>query len=348
MIRFNGKGLNKKGVTKVKKGNFSKVLLLMATASLFVASSIPGLAAGPKYKWKLASVLTEIHPVHKTLVCFADRVKELTKGEAEISVFPAGQLGQEKDYIEGCKLGTIEITKISAAALGQFSDKLQVVSLPFIFRDEKHQHQVLDGKIGKILMADLEPKGFKGLAWFDAGFRNISLRDKPVRVPADLKGLKIRVMQSKTLIDTITAFGATAVPMGMGDVYTAIQTKVIDGWENNEPSVLSANMNEVCKFYSYTRHTFIPDIFIMSNNIYQTASPQVRKALTQAAAEATVMQRKIWAEDNDKTVKTLKARGMIFNEVNNIKDFQAIVRPVVKQYEKTVGAALLKQIINTK
>lgn len=323
-------------------------MMLLAAGSLFVVATIPGLAAGPKYKWKLASVLAETHPVHKALVFFADRVGELTQGEVKITVFPAGQLGQEKDYIEGCKLGTIEITKISAAALGQFSDKLQVVSLPFVFKDVNHQHKVLDGRVGKTLMADLESKGFKGLAWFDAGFRSISLRDKAVRVPADLKGLKIRVMQSKTLIDTITAFGATAVPMGMSDVYSALQTKVIDGWENNEPSVLSANMNEVCRYYSYTRHTAIPDIFVMNENLFKTASPKVKKALTQAAAEATVMQRKIWAEDIDNTVKTLKGKGMIFNEVNNIKEFQAIAQPVVKQYEKTVGADLLKQILNSK
>ncbi len=325
----------------------SKLIAFTLIVLLVLMTSFPGFAT-PKYNWKLASVLAESHPVHKALVFFADRVGTLTKGEVKITVFPAGQLGQEKDYIEGAKLGSIEITKVSAAALGQFSDKLQVVSLPFLFESTEHQHKVLDGPVGKTLMADIEAKGFKGLAWFDAGFRSMSTREKPIRVPADMKGLKIRVMQSKPLIDTINAFGAAAVPMGMDDVYISLQTKVIDGWENNEPSVLSANMQEVCKYYSYTRHTLIPDIFVMSKSVYDSASPKVQKALLQAAKEATVMQRKIWADDIDKTVKTLKAKGVIFNEVDNLKDFQSVAQPVLKQYEKTVGADLLHQILNTK
>jgi len=178
------------------------------TGSLFESSH------AATYNWKLASVLPASHPVHQALAMFADKVKEKTKGEVVITVFPAGQLGQEKDYIEGAQLGSIEITKVSSAPLGQFAKSLQVVSLPFIWKDPDHQQRVLDGAIGKRLMADLEKSGFKGLAFFDAGFRNVTTRVGPVRKPDDLKGLKIRVMQSEPLIATINAFGATAVPMG--------------------------------------------------------------------------------------------------------------------------------------
>jgi len=298
------------------------------------------------YNWKLASVLPASHPVHQALVLFADKAKEKTKGEVAITVFPAGQLGQEKDYIEGSRLGSIEITKVSSAPLGQFAKGLQVVSLPFIWKDLGHQHRVADGPIGKRLMADLEKSGFKGLAFFDAGFRNVTTRIAPVRKPDDLKGLKIRVMQSEPLIATINAFGAVAVPMGQSEVYVALQQKVIDGWENNEPTVLSFNMQEVAKYFSYTRHVSIPDILIMSKPVFDSAPPAIQKAILEAAAEAIPVQRKIWADYIGTATQQLKSKGMDFNEVDNIGAFQAKAKPVYKQYESTVGADLIQAILD--
>jgi tripartite ATP-independent transporter DctP family solute receptor len=298
------------------------------------------------YNWKLASVLPASHPVHQALVLFADKAKEKTKGEVAITVFPAGQLGQEKDYIEGSRLGSIEITKVSSAPLGQFAKGLQVVSLPFIWKDLGHQHRVADGPIGKRLMADLEKSGFKGLAFFDAGFRHVTTRIGPVRKPDDLKGLKIRVMQSEPLIATINAFGAVAVPMGQSEVYVALQQKVIDGWENNEPTVLSFNMQEVAKYFSYTRHVSIPDILIMSKPVFDSAPPAIQKAILEAAAEAIPVQRKIWADYIGTATQQLKSKGMQFNEVDNIGAFQAKAKPVYKQYESTVGADLIQAILD--
>jgi len=315
---------------------------------LFMAFPATGFAATAKYNWKLASVLPDSHPVHKALTYFADEVGKATKGEVKITVYPAGQLGQEKDYIEGVKVGAIEITKVSSAPLGQFTPSLQVVSLPFIWRNDAHQHAVLDGAIGTRLMKDLEKNGFKGLAFLDAGFRNVTSQVGPVKVPADLKGQKIRVMQSKPLIDTINAFGATAVPMGQSDVYVGLQQKVIDGWENNEPTVLTFNMQEVCKYFSYTRHTSIPDIMVMSKPVFDATPKNIQKAILDAAAKTVPYQRKIWAAYIDDAVKQLKAKGMVFNEVNNIKDFQALAKPIYKEFEPVVGADLIDAIVKHK
>lgn len=315
---------------------------------LFMAYSVTGFAATAKYNWKLASVLPDSHPVHKALIYFADQVGEKPKGEVKITVYPAGQLGQEKDYIEGVKVGAIEITKVSSAPLGQFAPSLQVVSLPFIWRNTQHQHAVLDGAIGTRLMKDLEKNGFKWLAFFDAGFRNVTTQVGPVKVPADLKGQKIRVMQSKPLIDTINAFGATAVPMGQSEVYVGLQQKVIDGWENNEPTVLTFNMQEVAKYFSYTRHTSIPDITVMSKSVFDSTPKNIQKAILDAAAKTIPYQRKIWADYIDDAVKQLKAKGMIFNEVNNIKDFQALAKPIYKEFEPVVGADLIDAIVKHK
>jgi tripartite ATP-independent transporter DctP family solute receptor len=319
-------------------------LLLIATSTLMFSASK---TKAQKYNWKLASVLADTHPVHKALIFFADKVNEKTKGVVKITVYPSGQLGQEKDYIEGVKAGSIEFTKVSSAPLGQFSPSLQVVSLPFIWRDLDHQHKVLNGPIGKKLMADLEKSNFKGLAFFDAGFRSLTTRDKPINTPADLKGLKIRVMQSKPLIDTINAFGATAVPMGQSEVYIALQQKVIDGWENNEPTVLTFNMQEVCKYFSYTLHSSIPDILIMSKTVFDKVPFSIQKAIIDAANETVTYQHQVWADYIGDAVNQLKAKGMIFNKVNN-KQFQDIVKPLYKDYEKDIGADLIKSVINTK
>jgi TRAP-type C4-dicarboxylate transport system substrate-binding protein len=148
-------------------------------------------------------------------------------------------------------------------------------------------------------------------------------------------------MQSKPLIDTINAFGATAVPMGQSEVYVGLQQKVIDGWENNEPTVLTFNMQEVCKYFSYTRHTSIPDILVMSKSVFDATPKNIQKAILDAAAKAVPYQRKIWAAYIDDAVKQLKAKGMVFNEVNNIGDFQALAKPIYKEFEPVVGADLI-------
>src|SRR4030042_527189 len=316
---------------EMKKVRF--IISCLFVVGLFMAYSVTGFAATAKYNWKLASVLPDTHPVHKALVYFADQVGEKTKGEVKITVYPAGQLGQEKDTIEGVKIGAIEITKVSSAPLGQFAPSLQVVSLPSIWRNAAHQHAVLDGAIGTRLMKDLEKNGFTGLPFFDAGFRNVTTQVGAVKVPADLKGLKIRVMQSKPLIDTINAFGATAVPMGQSEVYVALQQKVIDGWENNEPTVLSFNMQEGAKYFSYTRHVSIPDILIMSKQVFDSTPPAIQKAILEAAAETIPVQRKIWADYIGTATSELKSKRMEFNEVDDIGAFQAKGKPVYKQYE---------------
>jgi len=320
-------------------------LAILCAVAMAGATPAPEVA---KYQWKLASVLPESHPVHKALVFFADKLAERTRGEVKITLFPAGQLGGEKDYIEGVKLGSIELAKVSSAPMGQYAPSLQVLSLPFIWRNAEHQHKVCQGPIGQRLMADTEQYGFKSLAFLDAGFRSITTSKGPVYVPADLKGLKIRVMQSKPLIDTINAFGGTAVPMSQTEVYTALQTKVIDGWENNEPTVLSFNMQEVAKYYSYTRHSSIPDYFMMSKKVFDSVPKRIQDAILKTAKEMTEEHNKLWATMIDETVAQLKAKGMVFNEVKDIREFQAAVKPIYAEFEPVVGKDLIDSIVNTK
>lgn len=318
---------------------------LITTAVVFVGGRRQA-ATEQVYEWSLASVLPESHPVHKSLVFFADEVRQRTNGQINIIVYGGGQLGDQRDYIEGIQLGTIDVAKVSAAPLGQFSDSLQVVSLPFIFRDQAHQHAVLRGEIGQRLMSELEQNGFKGLTFMDSGFRSVTTSTGPVRTPADLRGLKIRVMASAPLIDTINALGATAVPMGQAEVYVALQQTVIDGWENNEPTVIAFNMQEVAKYYSYTRHVSIPDILIMSADSFNALPANLQSALMEAAAATALFHTQIWNDHVEEAKRELASRGMVFNEVDDIRQFQAIVQPIYDQYDPIVGPGLIRQILN--
>lgn len=317
---------------------FVFVLLMANTMMTFAAT----------YEWSLASVLPESHPVHSSLEFFAKRVNQNTDGEIEITIFAGGQLGEEQDYIEGLQLGTVDMAKVSSAPLGQFSESLQVLSLPFIFRDIDHQHAVLRGPIGERLMTDLEAEGFKGLSFFDAGFRSVTNAVRPIRKPEDLEGLQIRVMGSQPLIETINAFGATAVPMGQGEVYVALQQGVIDGWENNEPTVITFNMQEVAEYYSYTRHVSIPDILIMRNDLFADLDEDMKEAVMDAAEATAIYQSSIWGDYVGQAKDQLEEKGMIFNEVDNIEDFQEVVTPIYEKYGQQIpnGEELIESIVN--
>ncbi len=320
--------------------------LFSIVAILILAAGFAG--AAPKYNWKLASVLPDTHPVHQALVFFADELARKSNGDIKVTLFPAGQLGQEKDYIEAIKIGSLELAKVSSGPVGQYAPTFQVISLPLIWRNLDHQHKVLQGAIGDRLMADLGKTGIKGLAFMDAGFRSISNSIRPINSPADLKGLKIRVMQSKPLIDTINALGGNAVPMGQSEVYSALQTKVIDGWENNEPTVLSFNMQEVSKYFSYTRHSSIPDFLMMSKKVFDGLPANLQNIVESTAKEAMEKHNDLWGKMIDKTVADLKAKGMIFNEIKDVTEFQKAVSGVWKEFEPVVGKDLIDAIVNAK
>ena len=331
----------------MKKGvSIVLIVVLFVAGAAFGSGRQEAAPAAQVYRWSLASVLPENHPVHQSLLYFADQARERSGGRLDITVYGGGQLGDERDYIEGIQLGTVDVTKVSSAPLGQFSDSLQVVSLPFIFRDQAHQHAVLQGEIGDRLMAELEANGFKGLTFMDSGFRSVTTSTGPVRTPADMRGQKIRVMPSAPLIDTINALGATAVPMGQGEVYVALQQRVIDGWENNEPTVIAFNMQDVARYYSYTRHVSIPDILIMDAAKFNALPSDLQAALMDAARATAPYHTRIWNDYVEEAKRELAARGMEFNEVNDIREFQAIVQPIYDQYDPIVGPGLIRQILD--
>ena len=299
--------------------------------------------AGPKYKLKLATQLPESHPVAAAALVYAKKVKEKSNGEIEVTVFNNGTLGQERDLVEGMKLGTVDMANVNGALMTGISPKWQVFSLPYIFQSEEHMYKVCNGPVGQELFKELEKSGIRGMAYHWSGFRSITTKKGPVNTPEDLKGLKIRTMPSKTMVDAINAMGGIATPMDQGAVYNALQSGVLDGWENNPATVLSFKMNEVCPYFSYTNHFATPNILLMSSKSWEKLSPEAQKVLTEAAAESQKDESDIFHKNEKETVDKLTAAGMKFNTVDTAPFYER-AKPLWKSVEDVVGKPMLDEI----
>ena len=264
---------------------------------------------------KIAHSQPTSHPVHAGIVYFAERVAHYSGGRLRFTVFPNGQLGDEGQTLEQLQTGTLAVAKVGGAELGNFVPVAKVFSLPYLFRDEAHYWAALNGAVGRDMLEALatieeeQPSGFRGLTYFDAGSRNF-YAEKPIRTPEDLIGLKIRVQSDPVAIDTVRALGASPTPIAWGELYTALQQGVVDGAENNPPSFVSSRHFEVCKAFSFDHHSRVPDILMISSNLWDSLDEEARGWLDQAAAEASDFQRKAWQAVTEEAIKMMKAEGV--------------------------------------
>jgi len=259
---------------------------------------------------KLAHGLDPSHPVHQAMVYMAERCKELSSGELTIEIYPSGQLGSEQQCVELLQIGSLAITKVSAAVMESFTEDFKVLGLPYIFRSKEHSFKVLDGEIGDELLLSTEPFWIRGLCFFDAGSRSFYTIDTPINHPDDLKGLKIRVMKSITAMEMVKAQGGSPTPISWGELYTALQSGVVDGAENNPPSFYTSHHYEVCKYYCLNEHTMVPDVLIISQKVWVKLSEQEKLWLQQAADESVPVQRKLWAESEKESLEIVKEAGV--------------------------------------
>jgi tripartite ATP-independent transporter DctP family solute receptor len=243
--------------------------------------------------------------------------------------------------------GNIEIACVSAAPLAQFAPDLNVLSMPCLFRDPAHQHATVDGEIGTRLGAKLAERGLHCLGYFDAGSRNLMTKKGPIRSPGDLRGIKIRVMSSRLMVDALGAMGAAAQPMGQGEVYSALQTGVLDGWENNPQTALSFRMYETgCTHFAWTRHLAVPDVVVAGRGVLGALDPPTRAVLEQAMRETVARQRELWRDGERAAIEALKSKGMQFNEVEHAA-FVERVEPLYLEYAAKYGedfAAFCREI----
>ncbi len=296
---------------------------------------------------KLGHSLDVSHPVHKAMEFMNERLVELSGGTVEIDIYPSSVLGSEVQCIEQLQNGSLDMTKTSAASVENFLPEMAVFGLPYLFRDEVHYWNVLSGEIGKELLEAMQAKGLRGLCYYDSGSRNFYTKDHPIRTPDDLKGLKIRVMNSRTAMDMVSTLGAAPTPIAWGELYTALAQGAVDGAENNPPSFTTNKHYEICKHFSKDAHTMIPDVLMISTKTWQKLDPQVQKWVQQAADESSVFQRKLWKEKTIQSLEEAKAAGVTIHEVDKSL-FAEKVKPMYDAIENEKIKDLVARIRKVK
>lgn len=305
-------------------------LFIILIGALFIILTSCKIGSDVK-ELKLAHSLAIDHPVHKAMEFMAERTAELSEGKLTFKVYPAEQLGSEQQCLELVQIGSLAMTKVSAAVMESFTDDYKVFGLPYIFRSKEHVFNVLDGEIGKELLLSTENKWIRGLCYYDAGSRSFYTKNKPIESPDDLAGLKIRVMRSITAVEMIRALGGSATPISWGELYTALQSGVVDGAENNLPSFYSSHHYEVCKHFSLDEHTTIPDIIVISKKVWDKLSDQEKEWLQQAADDSVILERKLWAEAEIKSLEEIEKAGVKVNYPDKAP-FIEKVQPLLESY----------------
>ena len=259
---------------------------------------------------RMAHALDVTHPVHKGMAYMAKRVKKLSDGKMNIKIYPSEQLGSERECLEMLQIGSLDITKVSSAALESFVPQYKVLGLPYLFRNKRHAHQVLDGQIGRKILNSGKKYWLKGLVFYDAGSRSFYTIDQPIRKPSDLEGMKIRVMESVMSVKMIKAMGGSPTPISWGELYTALQNGIVDGAENNPPSFHLSHHYELCDYYIMDEHTTVPDVLLISTHTWNKLTDKQKEWIHQAARESVEIQRKLWTEANKKAMETVEAEGV--------------------------------------
>lgn len=287
--------------------------------------------AGAKFTFRLAETHPPDYPTTLGDKKFAELVYEKSQGRIKIDVFPSSQLGEEKAVIEQVQLGAIEFTRVNASPLAEFNKQFGVLSLPYAFDSDEHLWKFLNGDYGSKMLNDLEKSKMKGLAYYSSGSRSFYAR-KPLNSIEDMKGLKIRVQQSKINMDMISALGASATPMPYGEVFSALQTGVIDGAENNYPSYLSSNHYQAAKFHILDRHQRTPEVLLISKAAWDKLGDADKKIVKEAALESVKFQREYWDKYEKESEAKLRNAGITIIDVTDVKPWQQAVKPVIDKY----------------
>jgi tripartite ATP-independent transporter DctP family solute receptor len=273
-------------------------------------------------------------------------VAAASKGTIEVQLFANRQLGDERPMMEGLRFGTVDAAIITNAVVAQIEPGFQLNDLPFLYSSEMQARKVLDGKVGAELAKRLDAKGITVLGFMEAGFRNMINNKKPVRTPADVAGVKYRVMQNPVFIDMFNALGGSAVPMAWGETFTAVQQGTIDGLELPLAFIDSLKVYEVTKYLSQTNHTYTTLVLLVSNKALAKMSPEQRKSLLDAAQIAVAQQRKVNFDQTQQMIEVLKGKGMQVNAVTDPAAFRKAVAPVYEKFKPSIGAELLNMALD--
>jgi len=292
---------------------------------------------------RVGHVLAPTHPYQLGLEKFGELVSEKTNGKVKVQAFHSSQLGNERDMVEGLQLGTIEMSLVSTAPLASFTKQFEVFDLPFIFKDTESARKVLDSSIGQGILDSLESQGIIGLCYFENGFRSVTDNERPITKPEDLKGLKIRTMESPIHMASFKVMGADPTPMAFGELFTALQQGTIDGQENPLAIIETSKFYEVQKYLSLTEHFYAPAPLLISKSFYEGLDADTQKAIKDAALEARDYERGLLDDMNKKLMDELQQKGLQINTVDK-QPFIDAVQPVYTQFENEIGKDLIQQV----
>ncbi len=319
---------------------FTTALTALSVVTLGIAS------ANADVRMRLANTLSNDHPSSVVLQQFADEVHEKTDGEVSIRLFVNAVLGSEREVLEQLQNGAVDITRVSAASLENFAPIFRVFSLPYIFKDEDDFYAKMRGPVASTVYEATEDDGFQGLTFFDSGARSFYNISKPIETPEDLQGLKLRVINSNTSIRMVELMGGTPTPLPYGEVYTALQSGVIDGAENNPTALTIGRHGEVAKYYSLDQHQRIPDFLVISNRAMEKLSDDQQSIVREAAAHATEAYRDLWDEAVRKALADAREMGVEINRPDQ-EPFRSAVQPLIDEYRQDdLIGPLLEQIIS--
>ena len=318
--------------------DFKRTLLAAALPLAFTLSS-----AAHALEIKFADIHPAGYPTVVAEKSMGDALTKETNGDLTFKYFPGGVLGSEKEVIEQAQVGAIQMTRVSLGIVGPVVPDVNVFNMPFIFRDQAHMRAVIDGEVGDAILDKISNSefGLVALAWMDGGTRNIYTK-KPVRKLEDLKGMKIRVQGNPMFIDMMNAMGGNGIAMDTGEIFSALQTGVIDGAENNPPTLLEHNHFQNAKYYSLTGHLILPEPIVMSKITWEKLTPDQQVLVKKAAKAAQAEERTLWDAKSTSSEEKLKAAGVEFITVDK-KPFYEATASVREKYGAPY-ADLIKRI----
>ena len=320
-----------------------KTIKILATAAaVSVAVAIGGTAKAADISLRAADTHSDGYPTVEAVKHMGQLLSEWTNGRIEVKMFPGRQLGEEKDTIEQTIAGAIDLNRVNLAPLNGIIPETAIPSLPYMFRSIEHMHRVMDGEIGGEILAAMEKHGMVGLAFYDSGARSFYNTKRPIKSPADMKGLKIRVQNSDLFVSMMEALGANATPMEFGQVYEALKTGVIDGAENNWPSYESTRHFEVAKHYTLDQHSMSPEVLVMSKKSWDKLSDGDKALVRKAAAMSVPVMRDLWNKRVEASKKKVMGAG---NEVIEQVDKQPFIDAMKPVYAKFASTPELKSLV---
>lgn len=300
-----------------------------AVASMLLAGvSVSATAA----EWRGWNIHKPDYPNTVAMDKFAELLEEKSGGKIKLKMFHSGTLGSQPDAIEQVRIGGLEIGNFNLGPIGPVAPEANVVSLPFIFKNMDHMHRALDGEAGDQISAGMAKKGLVALAWYDSGARSFYNSKKPITKPADVSGMKVRVMNNDLYSGMISALGGNPSPMAFSEVYQSLKTGVVDGAENNWPSYESTGHFEVAGYYSLSQHLIIPECVCVNASVWEGLSDGDKKIVKDAARESADLQRQLWEARAKSSREKVMAAGVKFNDIADKSAFQAAMEPVYDKY----------------